>query len=193
MALAQTTLPYLAERGGGCCVLDLDAFYSSNIEAVTNEVPRSRLKRVEIIMPDAGSDIETTLAEVFTNLSDKSLVIDSTNSLYQLLAYHRPKSSSRKFAFLITVLSGWAKANSRLVIANTYEREPPFHRKATPLSGFFDVVVSVSSKPKGLRLFCKKGNAWQSRTFFLPLERQGVLTPGKSKCRFSSQTNTRNA
>ena len=168
--LAQATLPYLAEREEGCCILDLDAFYSSNLETIARNFPRSNLKRVEIIIPEVGADIEATLAEIFVAASNRPLVIDSTNSLYQLLASQKPKSSSRKFAFLTAALSSWARANSSLVMANMYEREPPIRRRTAQFSGFFDVVVSVSRKPRGLGLFCKKGSAWQNRTFFLPLE-----------------------
>lgn len=166
VALARAILPRLAERDGGCRVLDLDAFFSSNIESVTTGVRGSGLKDIEIVLPEAGADIEAALAEVFAD--GRSLIIDSTNSLYHLLAYRGPKSASRKLAFLAAALSGWARANSRLVIANTYEREPPILRRAGSFASFFDVVVSVSSQPHGLGLFCKKGSPWQSRSLFLP-------------------------
>ena len=170
LSLAEAALPYLAGTKEGCRILDLDAFYSSNIETITRNVPRGDLKRIEIIIPEVGSDIETTLSEAFLGASNKALILDSTNTLYQLLAYQKPKSSSRKFAFLIAALSTWAKANSLPVIANMYERERPFYKRATPISGFFDVVVSVSRRPKGLGLLCRRGSAWQNRSFFLPLE-----------------------
>lgn len=167
IALARAILPYLAEREEGCCVLDFDAFFSSGIESVTSNVQREHLKDIEVVIPQPGSDIEATLAEVFTG--SRSLIIDSTNSLYHLLAYQRPKSASRKLAFLIAALSRWAQANSRLVIANTYEREPPIRRRAGSFSTFFDVAVSVSSRPRGLGFTCRKGNPWQNRNFILPV------------------------
>ena len=157
-------------------MLDLDAFFSSDIESVASGVPRARLKDVVMIVPQPGSDIEATLAEVFTG--NRSLVIDSTNTLYHLLAYQSPKPASRKLAFLVAALSKWAQANSRLVIANTYEREPPTRRRAGSFSAFFDAAISVSANTRGLEFMCRKGNPWQSKTIFLPITRNPTALHG---------------
>lgn len=169
--LARALLPHLAAMGDGCRILDLDAFYSSNLEVVARDVPRASMKRIELIIPEVGSDIEATMAGLFADESDRTLVIDSTNTLHQLLAHQNPRSSSRDFAFVCAALSSWASSNSRVVLANTYEREPPIRRRIrTPFSRFFDVTVSVSRRVGGLGLACRRGNAWPGKAFFLALQ-----------------------
>jgi hypothetical protein len=171
LSLARAMLPHLAAMGDGCRILDLDAFYSSNIAEISKEVPHAAMKRIELIIPDVGSDIQHAIAGLFADESDRTLVIDSTNTLHHLLASQKPKSSSREFAFVCAALSNWARANSRVVMANTYEREPPIRRRvAMPFSRFFDVAVSVSHRPGGLGLHCRRGNAWPGRAFFLALQ-----------------------
>jgi hypothetical protein len=171
LILARALLPHLVARGDGCRILDLDAFYSSNIEEIAGGVPRANMKRIELIVPGVGSDIEATIADLFGDGSDRALIIDSTNTLHQLLAQQNPRPSSREFAFTCAALSNWAGANSRVVVANTYEREPPIHRRIKmPFSRFFDITVSVSQRAGGLGLYCRRGDAWPGRSFFLSLQ-----------------------
>lgn len=169
--LASAILPPLAEGKEGCSILDLDAFYSSNIDVVAAGVSAGRMGRVELRVPEAGSNIELTLADLFLDASSRPLIIDSVNTLYQLLAAENPRPSSRKFAFLAAAMSSWARANGRTVISSTYERRTATRKKtARSLYEMFDVVISVSRQARGLAMRCERGNAWRDRDFFLPLE-----------------------
>jgi len=170
LSLAWAILPFLMVREG-CRVLDLDALYSSNADTIAARVPPELMGRLELTVPEAGSNIERTVTELFLDTTGRPLIIDSANTLYQLLSSRSPKSSSRKFAFLIAALSSWARANARLVFSSTYARGTTARRKtARSLSEMFDVVISVSRKAGWLTLRCERGNAWREKTFFLPLE-----------------------
>lgn len=169
MNLASAILPSLAEGKEGCSILDLDALYSSNIDVVGARVSSGRLGRIELRVPEAGSNIERTLADIFLDASSRPLIIDSTNTLYQLLASQNPRPSSRKFAFLAAAMSSWARANARMVLSSTYERRTATRKKtARSLYEMFDIVISVSRKADGLAMRCERGNAWRDRDFFLP-------------------------
>ncbi|MDG6901818.1 MAG: hypothetical protein JRM80_07645 [Nitrososphaerota archaeon] len=171
LSFARAILPHLAARGGGCRIFDLDAFFSSNLGEVTRNVPRAAVKNVELIIPEVGFDIESEIADLFSDESDRALIIDSTNTLNQLLASQKPRSASRELAFVFAALSNWARMNSRVVVANTYERNPPIPRRAaTPFSRFFDLTISVSQRVGGVSLHCRKGDVWAGRPFFLSFQ-----------------------
>lgn len=155
----------------GCRVLDLDAFYSSNLAALTVGIPRERLANLEMALPEPGSDMDAVLADIFLGGDDKPLLIDSTNSLYQLLSTRNPRAASRKFTFFISALSNWARSNGRPAFASLYERRPATHRRPSrSLADSFDVSVSVAIKPHGLAFKCERGSAWRGGGFFLPFE-----------------------
>lgn len=169
--LANAILPTLARGKEGCSILDLDAFYSSNIDVIGSRMPAGRMERVELRVPEAGANIERVLADLFLDASIKPLIIDSANTLHQLLASQNPRPSSRKFAFLAAAMSSWARANAGMVLSSTYERGTATHKRSTrSLYETFDVVISVSRKARGLAMRCERGNAWRERDFFLPLE-----------------------
>jgi len=164
-------LRLLAGGRQGCRLLDLDAFYSSNLEVLARGVPRENLSGFDIMLPEPGSDTEATLAAVFLQGGDQPLLIDSANTLYQLLSASNPRAATRKFAFFISALSSWAKSNGRPAIASIYDRRPALHRKASrSLADVFDNSVSLSVKPDGLAFRCERGTAWRGGGFFLPFE-----------------------
>lgn len=171
LKFAEAILGLLAEDQRGCNLLDLDAFYSSNLETVAAEVPSDGLASLDITIPEPGSEIEAILAAVFHGGHDRPLLIDSANTLYQLLSLHNPRSASRKFAFFVSALSDWASSNRKPVIISIYDRRPATHRKASrSFVDVFDNSVYVSRKADGLAFRCERGNAWRGGTFFLSLD-----------------------
>jgi hypothetical protein len=171
LKFAKAILGLLTEGGRGCNLLDLDAFYSSNLETIAAGVSQDGLASLDVTMPEPGSEIEAILASMFHGGHDRPLLIDSANTLYQLLSLRNPRSASRKFAFFVSALSDWAISNRKSVIASIYDRRPATHRKASrSLTDFFDNSVSVSSRADGLAFKCEHGNAWRSGAFFLSLD-----------------------
>jgi len=171
LKFARAILGLLAEDGRGCNLLDLDAFYSSNLETLAAKVPRDGLASIDITMPGPGSEVETILAALFLEGHDRPLLVDSTNTLYQLLSLRNPRSASRKFRFFVSALSNWAKSNGKPVIASIYDRRPRTHRKASgTLADAFDNSVSFSDKASGLAFRCERGSMWRGGAFFLSLD-----------------------
>jgi len=171
LKFASAILRLLAGARLGCRFLDLDAFYSSNLEALAVGVPRENLAGLEMTLLDPGSEVEAALAALLLDGEDRPLVIDSANSLYQLLSVRNPRAAGRKFTFFVSVLSSWARSNGEPAMASIYDRRPVAHRKASrSLADAFDNSVSVSAKRDGLAFRCERGSAWRGGGFFLPAE-----------------------
>lgn len=169
LRLGAAMLRLLAGGHRGCRLLDLDAFYSSNLETLARGVPRESLASFELTVPEPRSDTEATLAATFLEGEDKPILIDSANSLYQLLSANNPRAATRKFAFFISALSSWSKSNGTPAVASIYDRRPAVHRRASrSLSDVFDNSISLSAKPDGLAFKCERGSAWRGGGFFLP-------------------------
>jgi len=169
LRFASAILGLLAGARFGCRILDLDAFYSSNLEALAAGVPRESLAGFDVTLPEPGSEIEAALAALFLGGQDKPLLVDSANSLYQLLSLSNPRAASRKFAFFASALSSWARSNGEPAIASIYDRRPVAHRRASrSLADVFDNSVSISAKGDGLAFRCERGSAWRGGGFFLP-------------------------
>ncbi len=171
MRFAEVIFPLVAGDERGCDLLDLDAFYSSNLNSIAMGVSSHGMESFKITIPEPGSDIESTLADLFQDSQGRTLIIDSINSLYQLLSSLNPKSSSRKFAFLISALSVWARDNRKAIIASIYERRAvPRAKTSRSLADAFDSSVSVSREARGMALRCDRGSAWRNGACFLPFK-----------------------
>lgn len=167
LKLARALLGFLAREKGGCRLLDLDAFYSSNLENIAVGIDSEGLEGVEIMIPEPGSEVESFLASLFRTDDDKPILIDSVNSLYQLLSVRNPRSATRKFAFFVSALAGWARSSGKPVIASIYDRRPAIQRTSRSLTDGFDITVSASMRDRELTLKCERGSAWRGGTFLL--------------------------
>jgi len=171
LKFAAAVVGLLAGARMGCRILDLDAFYSSNLETLAANAPREGLSDIDLDIPEPDSDMEVILTELFLGDDNRLILIDSVNSLYQLLSARNPKAASRKFSFFMSALSSWSSSNGGPAIATLYDRRPATHRRTSrSLADSFDVSVSVASKPNGLAFRCERGSAWRGGSFFLPFE-----------------------
>jgi len=171
LKLARAVLGFLVREKRGCRVLDLDAFYSSNVESIAAGIDSEDLEGVEITIPEPGSETEAFLATFLRTDNDKPLLIDSVNSLYQLLSMRNPRSATRKFSFFISALARWARSNGGPVIASIYDRRPAMRRRASrSLTDGFNISISTSMEERGLSLRCERGSAWRGGRFFLAFE-----------------------
>lgn len=152
-----------------CRLLDLDAFYSSNLQTLAAGLGES-LTGLEIAVPEPGSDMEATLAALFIGQVGLTL-IDSANSLYQLLSVRNPRAAGRKFSFFASALASWAGSNGRPAIVSLYDRRPTIRRRGSrSLADAFDNSVSLSVGHDGLAFKCERGAAWRGGEFFLPFQ-----------------------
>jgi hypothetical protein len=175
LKLATAVFGLLAREKPGCRLLDLDAFYSSNLGSIAAGVSSENLERIQITMPEPGSEAEAFLPSLLRAGDDRPLIIDSVNSLYQLLSVRNPRSATRKFSFFISALAGWTRSNGRVVFASVYDRRPVMHRRTSrSLTDDFDVSIHASVGERGISLRCERGSAWRGGRFLIPFDSREV-------------------
>ncbi len=162
---ARTVVGLLAQTGDSCAVFDLDAFYSSNADAVFPRLPRAAAESTTLRVPEPGADIDEEFARLFES-NQKVVLVDSLNSLYHLTSQEDGSSRSRKLMFAVAVLSYLARTNGKVVIVTMYRREG-FTRSGTgrSISNLSDVTASVDVRGKELTVRVERGQAWPGGKF----------------------------
>ncbi len=160
LGFARSVLGLLAEAGGSCAVLDLDAFYSSNADVVLPSLPKATADSTVVFVPEPGADIEEEFAKLFES-GQKVVVVDSLNSLYHLVSQEDGSSRSRKLTFAVAGLSYLARTNGKAVILTMYRREG-LTRSGTgrSISSLSDVTASAEVRGNELILRVERGQAW---------------------------------
>jgi len=168
--LARSLLSNLTRSGIPCTVLDIDAFYSSNSDYVTESLTGEEASLIEFLVPDPDSDLESDIGNLLGSGSDRVLIVDSLNSLYHLMSTGKHNAKNRSLAFVIALLSFVAKTESRAVLFTMYRRERrnSFGR-AKSISDLSDLAVAVSQKGRALSLKCERGSAWPAGDFAIPI------------------------
>ncbi len=163
--LARTIFLQAAQDGDKCAILDLDALYSSNADAIFGKQSAEAMKSTLIHVPKPGSRVEDALTGFFGSEADV-LVIDSLNTLYHLLAQMDTSSRSRKLSFAVASLSYLARTANRAAIFTMYRREG-LNRSvgSRSISGLSDLMASVDSNGSELSLKCERGIAWPGGRF----------------------------
>lgn len=157
---ARALVGVLAQAGGSCAVLDLDAFYSSNADVIFSSLPKASAEASTVIIPEPGADIEAEFARLFGS-TQKAIVIDSLNSLYHLISQEDGSSRSRKLAFAVAALSYLARTNDTAVVLTMYRREG-FARYGTvrSISALSEITASVDVRGTELVIRAERGRAW---------------------------------
>jgi hypothetical protein len=146
-----------------CSILDLDALYSSNADAIFSEPAGSGTSR--ILLPPPGSEVELEFPRLF-EAQQRIIIVDSLNSLYHLLSQDDTRSRGRKFAFAVESLSYLARANSKAAVLTMYRREG-FTRqgRGRSISGLSDVTATVEVRADELMVRSERGKAWTGGRF----------------------------
>ncbi len=160
LGFARAIVGLLAQTGDSCAVLDLDAFYSSNADAIFQPLPKAAADSSLVRVPTPGSDVELEFAELFES-NQKVVVVDSLNSLYHLVSMEDGSSRSRKLTFAVASLSYLARTNGKVVVLTMYVREG-FTRSGTgrSISALSDVTASVDVRGNELIARVERGQAW---------------------------------
>jgi hypothetical protein len=163
LGFARTMMGLLGEDA--CAILDLDAFYSSNADAILPSATARSAASSVIRVPGPGAGIEGEFSKIF-EARQKVVVIDSLNSLYHLLSQEDGSARSRKLTFAVASLSYFARTNGKAVILSIYRREG-FSRSATgrSISSLSDATASVAVNDGELTARIERGTAWPGGRF----------------------------
>jgi hypothetical protein len=143
LAHARCVMRYLARRKLSCTVLDADAFYASNLQYIIGSMPDESSRRIELLVPDLGSDLQAEFGQLFGIGSHAVTIIDSLNSVFHLLPAEGHGSRNRNLAFVMSLLSYLARTDRRTVFLTAYRRNPRFEGR-NPISALSDQSITVS-------------------------------------------------
>ena len=162
LAFARTTMGLLGEDP--CAILDLDAFYSSNSDAILSAASKSATSSI-VRVPEPGAAIEEEFSRIL-EAQQKVILVDSLNSLYHLLSQEDGSARSRKLNFAVASLSYFARTNQKTVILAMYRREG-FTRSGTgrSISGLSDATAAVDLDDGRLNFRVERGALWPGGRF----------------------------
>jgi hypothetical protein len=170
LALGRLLLSSLEASGKTCTILDIDAFYSSNSDLLAKNVPLGQTENVLLYIPEVGAGAEDIVLRLFNERRPDSVIIDNLNSLFHLFSFDGRSSASRKFAFLMDLLSYLARSNNVGVMTTMYERERPVpRRRARSFSGIGDISLTVRHAQGWLTLRCDSCEGWPDGALSFPI------------------------
>ena len=160
LALAKAMMALLATAGDSCMVLDLDAMYASNSDIIFGQLPATFNRSTTIDVPGPQSSVESEFSLLFSS-DPRIIIIDSLNTLHHLLSEDGGTSRSRKFSFVVAILSYLARTGGKAVIFTMYRREGLGRaRGGRSISSLSDVTASVEARDSELSVTCDRGTAW---------------------------------
>jgi hypothetical protein len=162
LAFARTAVAVLTRTKRSCAVLDLDALYSSNADAILGSLPGDSAKSATFTVPDPESEVEWELPRVISSDADV-VIIDSFNTLYHLLSYADGSSRGRKLSFAVASMSYLARTTKKAIILTMYGRGGSWRHGTRSISDLSDVTVAVRVKGSELTVSCERGQAWPER------------------------------
>jgi hypothetical protein len=160
-ALARCLVTRLVRKNYAFAVLDVDALYASNSEYIFGSLPEDGSQRVDLLIPETGSDLKDEIGTLLAADSHRILIFDSLNSVFHLLPAEGHGSRNRNLVFAMSLLSYLSRVDGRTILFTMYERGSKFGGK-NPISGLSDVTIDVSLGGDVLTLKDKRG-LWQER------------------------------
>lgn len=170
LAFARSALFHLAREQRSCVVLDIDALYSSNSDFIFAPLTDAQAQGTTIVIPEPDADVENAILAVFGSGSEKTIIIDSLNTLFHLLSTGGRSSRGRKLSFVMACLSYMAKVEKKAVLLTMYQREKASQfGRSRNISDLSDLTISTSLTDAVLSLKCERGFAWPGGVFLLPI------------------------
>jgi hypothetical protein len=169
VTFARAILHYLTRNGCRCIVLDIDTLYSSNSDYILSPMSERQARAVEVLVPDPECDLEFDITNLVSSEPDKTIIIDSLNSMYHLLAARGQSYRGRKLAFIMACFSYLARAEKKAVIITMYRRENITRLdRGRQMSGLSDQLFLVDPGDQTLVLRCDRGD-YSPHIFSLPI------------------------
>ena len=159
LAFARTAVALIARAGKSCAVLDLDALYASNADAIMGTLPANSLRLVTVTVPDAESRVEQELPRVLSSPAEV-VIIDSFNTFFHLLSYEDDASRGRKLSFAVASMSYLARTSGKAVIFTMYKRGGIWRQGTRPISALSEVTAAIRVQGSELLVSCERGKAW---------------------------------
>jgi hypothetical protein len=158
LTLARYLVESLTTRKRLCTVLDVDAFYASNSEYIFGSLSKDDSLGPELLIPGPGSDLKNEFGQVLGADPQRTLIIDSLNSVFHLLPAEGHGSRTRSLEFVISLLSHLSRIDGRTIFLTMYQRNYRLEGKNS-ISGLSDNTIRVSLTD-GVLSFKTKPDSW---------------------------------
>jgi hypothetical protein len=164
-AVTKFALGCLAESKVRTVLLDTSCFYGTNIQALTEGIPREFLERTTLLTIPEGARPEAVLTELMANPEAKAILIDDLNSLNALMSEGDAKSSIHELFVLIRMLSYYARINGIVIFATVYKSQRSDSNSRRSLAAAADFQIETETEPSSITFRCESVGVWPAKKF----------------------------
>jgi hypothetical protein len=146
-------------------ILDMNAFYASNILLLNKKLTENCLGNTIITVPTDDSKLESWLISSTFSKNDL-LIIDNLNTVYHLMSINGRRFNIRRLYAITSILSYLAQTNEISIFLTVY-RTTSERVKNTPrsLDQMGETSISVKIHDSTINFQCNTGRAWINGTF----------------------------
>jgi|SRR5208283_6095811 len=173
-AVAAFALGCLAGLKMRTVALDTSCFYGTNIELLTERLPKEFLERSTILTVAEDARPEVVLADLIAKNEAKAILIDDLNSLNTLMSSGHQKSSIHELFALIRMLSYNARINNVLVLTTVYKSQRADTNSRRSLVAAADLQIATETDSSYITFSCDSPSIWPNKKFVATVNLLGV-------------------
>ena len=146
-------------------MLDTSCFYETNIETLTEGLPKEFLERSTILTIKEDARPEEVLSELIAQKEAKAVLIDDLNSLNALMSSGVQKSSVHELFVLIRMLSYNARINNISILTTVYKGQRADASSRRSLAAAADLQITAETESSYITFRCDSAGVWPNKTF----------------------------
>ena len=146
-------------------MLDTSCFYGTNIQVLTEGLPREFLERTIVLTVGDDTGPEVALTELIAKKEAKAILIDDLNSLNALMSSGEQKSSIHELFVLIRILSYHARINGVSILTTVYKSQRTDANSRRSLAAAADLQITTETDSSSIIFRCDGTDVWPSRRF----------------------------
>jgi len=146
-------------------MLDTSCFYGTNIETLTEGLPREFLERSMIFTVTEDTRPEDVLSELIAKKEVKAILIDDLNSLNALMSSGGKKSGIHEVFVLIRMLSYNARINNISILTTVYMNQKGDTSSRRSLAAAADLQIATEIESSRITFRCDSAYTWPNKKF----------------------------
>ncbi len=174
VAVAAFALGCLAGLKMRTVVLDTSCFYGTNIELLTEGLPKEFLERSTILTVAEDVRPEGVLTDLIAKKEAKAILIDDLNSLNALMSSGHQKSGIHELFVLIRMLSYNARINNVSVLTTVYKSQRADANSRRSLAAAADLQITTETDSSCVTFRCDGPDIWPNKKFVAAVNLLGV-------------------
>jgi hypothetical protein len=146
-------------------LLDTSCFYGTNIELLTEKLPKEFLERSTILTVTEDAGPKDVLSELISNKEARAVLIDDLNSLNALMSSGDKRSSIHELFVLVRMLSYSARINNFLILATVYKSQRSDATSKRSLGAAADLQITTETESTYVTFRCDDRGIWPNGRF----------------------------